>query len=75
MPQIRRNLIYVSKFVEHSYSFLFGKNKVTIKLNNEFVACGLKENVLYLLIFTPNVLTCENSSTSCIMNTSKRKKI
>ena len=72
--QIRRNLIFVSKLVEQGYTFLFGKNKFSIKFNNRFVACGLTKNGLYLLSLTPNVLTCENGSTICITNTSKRKR-
>ena len=63
VPQIKRNLISISKFVEHGYTFLLGKNKVSIKFNNRFMACGLKENGLYLLTLTPNVLACENGST------------
>ena len=74
VPQIKRILISISKLVEHGYTFFFGKNKVSIKFNNRFVACGLKENGLYLHTLAPNFLACENGSTICITNTSKRKR-
>ena len=57
-----RNPISISNLVEQGYTFSFRKNKVSIKLNNRFVVCGLKENFIYLFIITPNVLTFENGS-------------
>ena len=74
VPQTRRNLISISKLVEQGHTFLFGQNKVSIKFNNRFVTCGLKENGLYLLTLPPNVLACENGSIICITNTNKRKR-
>lgn len=65
VPQIRRNLISVTKLVESGYSFLF-TNKVVIKLNNKVVAYGVQNNGLYFV----NAI----SSLFCVESSNKRKR-
>ena len=48
VPQIRRNLISISKLVHSGYSFMFN-SKLSIRFSNKFVASGMLCDGLYIL--------------------------
>ncbi len=72
VPQVRRNLISVSKLDDMGYSFLF-RSKVTIKFRNKFVASGFKNDGLYFL-HTLHESSMNVESEPCDGNGSTKRK-
>lgn len=58
VPDIRRNLITISKLASFGYSFLFNESRVTIKFNNKFLVSENLIDGLYILSPIDNSINC-----------------
>ena len=57
VPEVRRNLVSISKLGCLGYSFLF-TSKLVVKFNNKFVTSGILQDGLYFLSSTDNSINC-----------------
>ena len=57
VPEVRRNLISVSRLGCSGYYFLFTA-KLIIKFNNKFVTSGILQDGLYFLSSIDNSINC-----------------
>ena len=49
VPSVRRNLILVSGLSYNGYSFIFNKDYIFVKYENDVICCGSLVDNLYLL--------------------------
>ena len=64
VSQIRRSLISISKLGSFGYSFLFNF-KLSIRLNNKFVAFGMLYDGLYVLDYLKEDINCVEINKPC----------
>ena len=57
VPELRRNLVSISKLGCSGYSFLF-TSKLVVKFNNKFVTSGILQDGLYFLSSIDNSINC-----------------
>ena len=65
VPEVRRNLISVSKLALSGYSFLFN-SKLVVKFQNKFVASGIIYDGLYLLNVDNSLNNIENDDSNML---------
>ena len=73
MPEVRRNLISVSKLGCSGYFFLFTA-KLIIKFNNKFLASAILQDGLYVISSTDNSMNCVENDNATSMLSLKRKR-
>ena len=66
MPEVRRNLVSVSKLGCSRYSFLF-TSKLVVKFNNKFVTSGILQDGLYFLSSIDNSINCVENDPVCYL--------
>ena len=57
VPEVRRNLVSISKLGCSGYSFLF-TSKLVVKFNNKFVTSGILQDGLFFLSSIDNSINC-----------------
>jgi transposase InsO family protein len=75
VPEVRRNLISVSKLGCSGYSFLFTA-KLIVKFNNKFLASGILQDGLYIISSTDNSVNCvENDNATSVLSLKRKRDV
>ena len=72
VPEVRRNLVSISKLGCLRYSFLF-TSKLLVKFNNKFVTSGILHDGLYFLSSIDNSINCVENDIAASVLSLKRK--
>ena len=75
VPEVRRNLISVSRLGCFGYSFIFTA-KLIVKFNNKFVAFGILQDGLYLISSIDSSMNCiENDNAASILSLKRKRDV